>query len=160
MAGRELTYLVESGGDYSPETKRFIDGDGIEALSFDSVSTDLEELRKVVHAAVSKGRVLVCLPAPTLARVGSISEMTPQVFEFLLKCEVPSVALFVDRPGGTSLCIDKCAGPGTVFSFGEVLEGEGTSLAKFQESLLGASEAAFPAARGSMSTWRMLCFKG
>ena len=143
FAGREITYLAESGGDYPAEIKQFLDGEAVEAFNFDAASTDAEELNKIVHSAISKNRIVICLPAPTLARVGSMSEVAPQVFEFLLSCKVATVALFVDRPGGTSLCIDRTKPASVIFSFGQPLAGDGISLPEFQESLLEASEAAF-----------------
>ncbi len=142
FSGRQLTYLVESSGDYDPQTKAFLDAAGIDAFSFDPASTDLEEVRKVVHSAVSKGRVVVCVPAPTLSRVGSVSDVAAEVYEFLLDCQAPTIALSVDRPSGSSLQIDK-TGSDLVFSFGKLLDADALSYAAFQESLLAAIEEAF-----------------
>lgn len=143
LAGRELTFLVETQGDYEPLMQAFFDRVEVDAFAFDSANSDVEELRKIVHTAVSKGRVLVCVPAQSLARVGSISEVLPQVSEFLLNCQVPVVALFVDRPQGSSLCIDHTKAPEVTFSFGELLAADSVTFPRFQESLLAASEAAF-----------------
>ncbi|MFT5107428.1 MAG: acyl-[acyl-carrier-protein]-phospholipid O-acyltransferase [Pseudoalteromonas tetraodonis] len=143
VGGREATFLVESSGDYDPATKQYLEADGVEAFAFDSASTDTEEFRKIAHQAVSKGRVLILVPAPTLSRVGSISEVSPEVFEFLLRAGVPTVPLFNERPAGSSLCIDTTKSACSVFSFGEVLEEERLIYPYFQEAMLGASEAAF-----------------
>ena len=141
--GREVAYLVESGGEYDADVKAFLDGDDVDGAAFDLVGTDLEELRKEVHSQVSKGKVVVCVPAPTVTRVGAMTDVPPKVYEFLLKVGVPTVALSLERPGDTSLCIDDCSEPTAVFSFGEPLTGESITFPAYQESLLMASEATF-----------------
>lgn len=140
--GKDITYVLDSDGTYDQLLAAHMQKADVTASSF-SAKGETSELRQNIHTAISRGKVVIFVPAPVSAHIGSLTHVPASLLKALLSLSATTTPLFVDKPNETRLSIENPIHPATIFAFGKPLERESVTLPNYQERLLAAGQAAF-----------------
>ena len=144
LLGRELEYLIDSEGVYDQLLVAHMEKPDVKSTRFFVEESERnDDQRREIHTAVSKGKIIIFVPSPISAHVGSLTRVPSSVLQALLATSAQTSPLFVDKPNEMRLAIEAPIHPATIFSFGKPLEREAITLPNYQEHLLAAGQAAF-----------------
>ena len=144
LPGRSVVYLLEKGQSYDPAVLAHMEGEGVEAFEFSEEGGMVSAFTRQLGKNIENGDAVIFVPGLCHARRGQNIEVLPGTLEFLLDGGAPVLPVFIDHRKETRLTIERSRESGrTVFSFAALLEGNDRKLARFQEEILLAGEAAF-----------------
>jgi acyl-[acyl-carrier-protein]-phospholipid O-acyltransferase/long-chain-fatty-acid--[acyl-carrier-protein] ligase len=144
LVGRELEYLIDSDGIYDQLLVAHMEKPDVKATRFHVEESDRnDDQRREIHTAVSKGKIIIFVPSPISAHVGSLTRVPSEVLRALLAISAQTCPLFVDKPNEMRLSIEDPIHPATIFAFGKPLGREAITLPNYQEHLLAAGQTAF-----------------
>ena len=163
LAGRKIVYVLEDGAALHPLLRAHLERENVNALSFVSGATDASIYRHAIQGASSDGSVVIYLPAEAATIIAPLTTVSGVKLDFLLKAGVPVLPLHVHHTAEVAMPVEPApAGDEAVFAFGPLLEGDGVTLAAYQESLFVLAEQCFarnPALGGNLARALIQGFK-
>jgi acyl-[acyl-carrier-protein]-phospholipid O-acyltransferase / long-chain-fatty-acid--[acyl-carrier-protein] ligase len=144
LAGRSLVYLLDHGAELDPLLKTHLQGENIRTLEIKSDSDGSELLNKEVPAEISKGNIVIYVPAEAAAISAPLTVISGEKLDQLLQCHVPVLPLYVLHSNDLLMAIEaKKPEDSSVFAFGLVLAPDEANVAAYQESLMVLGEQSF-----------------
>jgi len=144
LSGRKITWLVEENALVEPAVRDYLAHEGVAAATISIDDPAPEEVGEALRAKIGGTGLLIYIPGDVAARPGTACRIPAAHLRFLCALGLPMTPLAVHIPAETCLSIEnKSKLPQAIISVGHPIAAGETTVARYRESLLEASERAF-----------------
>lgn len=144
FAGRPITWLVEESALVEHPVRDHLSRENVYAAAFSEDDLSPPEVGDVLRQKIDGNRLLIFIPGDIHARAGTACTITTKQLRFLCDLGLPLTPLAVHNPSECALAIEPASKlPSAIFAVGHPVPAGQTTIARYRESLLEASERAF-----------------
>ncbi|YCM45053.1 AMP-binding protein [Verrucomicrobiaceae bacterium 227] len=144
LGGRGITWLVEESTIITKEMESFLKLSGHPGAAFSQNDTSLANVGENLASKILSKNLLIFVPGEATCRPGAPCRIPVTTLNALCQLGLPMAPLEISVPSETSLAVEnKTKLPAAILNFGKSLPKGQATVARYRESLLGASEESF-----------------